>query len=352
MSYYDWIRPFLFVLPPEYAHMLTIEGLKYNVVPSQVPYEHPVLKTKVFGIDFPNPIGMAAGFDKNASVIAPLSKQGFGFVEVGTVTPKPQTGNSRPRLFRLTTDQAVINRMGFNNKGAKAFIAHLKARPANVIVGANIGKNKTTEDPAEDYITLLDQVYGLSDYIVVNISSPNTPGLRALQQEGALENFLELVMETRNRQIEMTSRKIPLVLKIDPDSDVEQRQHIAKVIMDFQVDGLIISNTTLQRPTTLQHPQQSQSGGLSGKPLLEISNRVLQDMYRLTEGKIPIIGVGGIFTGDDAYQKIRLGASLVQLYSSLVYQGFESVRVIQERLATLLVQDGFSSVEQAVGVDV
>lgn len=350
-SYYRWIRPLIFRLDAECAHHLAIWLLQKNVIPKQTAFEHPVLRVNLWNKSFPNPIGLAAGFDKNAQMIAPLAKQGFGFIEVGTVTPLPQIGNPKPRLFRLNEDEAIINRMGFNNFGKDAFIQQLKQRPTNMLVGANIGKNKLTEHALDDYQLLLKEVYGLSDYIVINISSPNTPGLRALQEADQLEVFISELVKTKNLLHEQTGIKVPLLLKIDPDGSPLQRQDIAKIALKNQLDGLIVSNTTLQR-ASLRSKNQTEVGGLSGRPLFEKSTQALKEIYYHTKGEIPLIGVGGVSNAAQAYAKIRAGASLVQVYSALIYQGFSLIPQIQKELVELLLKDGYQSIQQAVGADV
>jgi dihydroorotate dehydrogenase len=312
-----------------------------------------MLRQTVLGLTFVNPIGLAAGFDKNGAVVRPMLDLGFGFVEVGTVTPLPQPGNPRPRLFRLTGDRAVINRMGFNNEGAAAMAARLQARvsrgpgAARGILGINLGKNKEQADAAADYVAGVAALGALAEYLVINVSSPNTPGLRALQERTRLEELIARVLAARDA----LARRPPLLLKIAPDLLEEERADIAAVALDSGLDGLVVSNTTVARPAGLDPRHAGEAGGLSGKPLFEASTAVLRDMYRRTEGRLPIIGVGGIASGADAYAKIRAGASLVQLYSALVFEGPGLVRRIKNELAALLMRDGFASVGAAVGVD-
>lgn len=355
MSYYKLVRPLLFLLPPEAAHHLAIYALKRRLIPALPRREYPALQCRLWGLEFANPVGMAAGFDKNAEIISPLLQQGFGHVEVGTVTPLPQAGNPKPRLFRLMEDQAIINRMGFNNAGAVAFLSRLAhwgegAKGYEGIVGANIGKNKDAVDAVEDYLTLYRKVYGLSDYITINISSPNTPGLRGLQRREELEILLGELMKLR-RELSQDLGKIPLLVKIAPDLDSDGRKDIANVALTHQVDGLIVTNTTLSRPSSLRSLYKNETGGLSGAPLAALATEVLRDMYRFTEGKIPLIGVGGINSGDEAYARIRAGASMVQLYSALIYEGFGLVQRVKKRLVERLQEDGFSHISQAVGAD-
>ncbi len=348
MSLYKLIRPLVFSLTPETGHNLAISALKYGLVPPSPKPDFPELASELFGLKFENPVGLAAGFDKNGEAIKALLNQGFGFVEVGTCTPLAQKGNEKPRLFRLAEDGAIINRFGFNNKGAEAFVQNLKERPQNGIVGANIGKNKTSTDSIEDYIIMLEKVYGLSDYITINISSPNTPGLRNLQGREALDSLLGAIMAKRNT---LSDKKIPILLKISPDTNTHEREDIAEISLKHNIDGLIISNTTIGRDF-LSSRYAGETGGLSGKPLFKLSTETLRELYRLTNGKVPLIGVGGISSGDDAYTKIKSGASLVQIYSALIYEGFGLVTAINKRISELLCKDGFSNISEAVGVDV
>jgi dihydroorotate dehydrogenase len=337
----------------ECAHGLAIHALRLGLVPRDRRPDPEILRQTVFGLTFVNPIGLAAGFDKNGAVVTPMLDLGFGFVEVGTVTPLPQPGNPKPRLFRLTGDRAVINRMGFNNEGAAAMAARLQARAsrgpaaARGILGINLGKNKDQADAAADYVAGVAALGALADYLVINVSSPNTPGLRALQERTRLQELIARVLAARDA----LARKPPLLLKIAPDLLAEECADIAAVALDSGLDGLIVSNTTVARPPGLDPRHAGEAGGLSGKPLFEASTEVLRDMYRRTEGRLPIIGVGGVAGGADAYAKIRAGASLVQLYSALVFEGPGLVRRIKTELAALLMRDGFASVAAAVGVD-
>ncbi|WP_376957337.1 quinone-dependent dihydroorotate dehydrogenase [Azospirillum sp. A26] len=351
---YPLAGPLLFRFDPETAHGLTIKALKSGLVPPARGRDEPALHTRVWGLDFANPVGLAAGFDKNAEVVDAMLNLGFGFVEPGSVTPRPQPGNPRPRLFRLVEQRAVINRMGFNNEGLEAFAQRLErrrdsAKRAPGIVGANLGKNKDTVDAADDYVIGLRRLAPLADYLVVNVSSPNTPGLRALQGRDPLRALLERVLEAR-ASCGLT-RNPPLLLKIAPDLTVEDKSDIAAVALESGIDGLIVSNTTIARPDSIPAAMRSEAGGLSGRPLFEASTSVLREIYALTGGKLPIVGVGGVATGEDAYAKIRAGASLVQLYSAMVYAGPAVVHRIRRELAELLRRDGFRSVADAVGVD-
>lgn len=339
----------VFMLEPERAHHFALHILRMGVYPAcshQKTYT--ALEQTIAGIRFPNPVGMAAGFDKNAEAIAAIHRAGFGFVEAGTVTPRPQQGNPRPRIFRLEEDEAIINRLGFNNKGIDAFVGNIRAVRAahpHIVFGSNIGKNKDTEDPAEDYIKSLHEVYNLTHYITVNISSPNTPGLRAIQKLEVLEDFLTKILAEAAKYPE---RK-PIFLKIAPDVSKEELSDICALALKLKLDGLIVSNTTISRPDTLKSPHKSEAGGLSGRPLKSLANSTLRRAYLLTEGRIPLIGVGGISSPEDAYERIRAGASLVQLYSALIYQGFGLVPRILEGLERLLEKDGLGHIREAIG---
>jgi len=347
---YRWAGPLVRLLPPECAHTAAILAMKSGLVPPLPAVEHPSLHVKLWGIDFPNPVGLAAGFDKNAEVADAMLGQGFGFVEVGSVTPRPQPGNPKPRMFRLTADAAIINRMGFNNQGVEAMATRLAARPRQGILGVNLGKNKDTEDAAADYELGAARLAPFADYLVINVSSPNTPGLRALQNRGQLEKLVARTRAALNGALP-EGRRPPLLLKIAPDLVDEDLKAIAVVALDGNLDGLIVSNTTVARPDTLTSPDAKETGGLSGAPLFDPSTQVLRRVHRLTKGQVPIIGVGGIASGLDAYVKIRAGASLVQLYSALVYEGTALVGRINRDLIALLERDGFNSVAEAVGAD-
>lgn len=348
---YHWIKPLLYLFPPEMAHHLALFYLKHGQWFTPTIVQTPALSQSLWALNFPNPVGLAAGFDKDAEAIYPLLREGFGFIEVGTVTPLPQSGNPKPRLFRLAEDEAIINRMGFNNKGVDAFGSHIQKFPELGIVGANIGKNKQQEDAVADYVMLLEYLYGKSDYITINISSPNTPGLRKLQSRDALHQLLEALVSTRKRLQKSLEIYVPLLLKMAPDVNEEQENDIAEAILTHGIDGLIISNTTIERSPSLKSKFAREAGGLSGKPLMEESTALLKRMYIKTNKQVPLIGVGGIASAQDAYKKIRSGASLVQLYSALIYQGFGLVREINTQLPQLLAADGFDNISQAIGAD-
>ena len=339
------------MLPPEAAHRLTVRALAAGLLATRADIDDPILKTSAWGMQFPNPIGLAAGFDKDAEVFMPMLRLGFGFVEVGSITPRPQPGNPRPRIFRLAEDGAVINRLGFNSAGVAAAVANLRRRagaPAG-IVGVNLGKNRDSADAAADYAAGAAALAPFADYLVVNVSSPNTPGLRALQEAGALRALLGAVRAAC--RVAVPDRPLPLLLKIAPDLVPEDRVDISGVALEGGADGLIISNTTVTRPPDLRGRAATESGGLSGRPLFGPSTELLREMYRLTDGRLPLVGVGGVASGADAYAKIRAGASLVQLYTALIYEGPALVGRIKRDLAARLRADGFASVAEAVGAD-
>jgi len=342
-------------LDPETAHHVAIWGLERGLAGDFAGDDDPILATRVFGIEFSNPVGLAAGFDKDARAIDGALKLGFGFVEAGTVTPRPQPGNPKPRLFRLDEDGAVINRFGFNSEGLEVFkgrLARRQARPRSPgIVGANVGKNKLTEDGAADYVTGIEALTPFADYLVVNLSSPNTPGLRALQAKDPITELVQRTIEARDKIAAGSANKPPLLAKIGPDLTTEEMQDIVEAALATGVDGLIVGNTTVTRPEGLASAHRSEAGGLSGRPLRPLSTECLAQIYRLCGGKIPIIGCGGIASGQDAYAKIRAGASLIQLYSALVFQGLQVASDVKRELAALLRRDGFESVSQAVGAD-
>ena len=351
-SAYRLLRPAIFTLPPEVVHNLGLFLLRNNLWPHCPVSQSPQLEVQAWGLTFKNPVGLAAGFDKNAAAINGLLDQGFGFVEAGTVTPLAQPGNPTPRIFRLKEDEAVINRLGFNNGGLDNYLRHFTQRDVRKgIAGANIGKNKDAVDAVADYVRGLKAVYAHADYVTINISSPNTQGLRALQERSALMELLSALQQARMECAKLHGKALPMLLKIAPDLELPDMDDIAEIVMKYTIDGVIISNTTISRPQDLRSPHRSQAGGLSGRPLLQLSNERLRYFYKITSGKLPLIGVGGIASAQDAYQKIRSGATLVQLYSALVYQGFSLVREINNTLPKLLAQDGFTYITEAIGVD-
>ncbi len=351
------LMPVLRRIDPETAHDLAISALERGLlapVGGPCPAE---LACRVWDLDFANPLGLAAGFDKDARAPAALLGLGFGFVEVGSVTPRPQPGNPRPRLFRLTADRAVINRMGFNNHGIDAMAERLAAFRAGpdgaAVVGVNLGKNKDSADEVVDYVTGVERLGALASYLVVNVSSPNTPGLRTLQNRAPLTRLLAAVRTARDGLAESNhaGRRPPLLVKIAPDLGAEDLADVAQVVRELGLDGIIATNTTIARPDDLRDAQRGQGGGLSGAPLSGMARRTLAGLYRLTEGRVPLIGVGGIATAEDAYARIRAGAALVQFYSALVYEGPYLASRMAPRLAELIRRDGFSSVAEAVGAD-
>jgi dihydroorotate dehydrogenase len=340
------LRRVLFCLPAETAHDLTIAGLRAGLGPRAGTAAEPGLALRLWGKSFANPLGLAAGFDKDARVMAAMGALGFGFVEVGTLTPRPQPGNPRPRLFRLGEDRAVINRLGFNNCGAAAAaerLAAFRVRHAGAIVGVNIGRNRNSADAVADYAEAARVLGPHADYLVVNVSSPNTPGLRDLQGTDALAELVGAVRTARG------ATAPPVLVKIAPDLADGQLSDICALARSGGMDGLVVSNTTLARPETLRSTHRAEAGGLSGAPLMAPSTRLLADAFAELGGRVPLVGVGGIASADDAYAKIRAGASLVQLYSALIYEGPGLPRRILEGLAQRLRADGFASVTEAVG---
>jgi dihydroorotate dehydrogenase len=338
-------------LPAETAHRATVRlaRLAAPLLPAPAP-DDPRLAVSAFGLDFPNPVGLAAGFDKNAEVPDAMAKFGFGFVECGTVTPRPQEGNPRPRLFRLTEDAAVINRMGFNNTGMEQAARNLQRRSGKGLVGINIGANKDSADRVGDYVRCFFELAGLADYVTVNVSSPNTPGLRGLQNRDELARLLGAITDARAAAGTSSSEmaRKPILLKIAPDLDLHALDEIAEVVRASRIEGLIVSNTTIARPA-LKSRHAGEAGGLSGRPLLEPSTRVLAEMHQRLAGAVTLVGVGGIASGADAYAKIRAGASLVQLYTALAYQGPGLVARIKQELLACLARDGFAKLGDAVG---
>ena len=356
MVYRSLVRPILFRLPPETAHELALHSL--SLLKSFVgrPFESSTLNTDLFNLRFKNPVGLAAGFDKNGVALEPLAALGFGFIEGGTVTYHAQPGNPKPRLFRLSADQALINRAGFNNAGAAAFASRVERHRPDCVLGISIGKSKITalEDSTQDYVASFELVYKLADYVAINVSSPNTPQLRELQQSDQLTSLLT-ALQTRNRELQKTSSRpapVPLLVKISPDLERRDLELIVDVIRRLNIDGIIATNTTVSREnlrTERARVQACGDGGLSGKPLANRSTKMIAELYELTGGRIPLTGVGGIFTAEDAWEKICAGASLVQLYTGFIYQGPRVAQEISEGLAKILVREGFANLEAAVG---
>ncbi|XP_027474789.2 dihydroorotate dehydrogenase (quinone), mitochondrial isoform X3 [Zalophus californianus] len=342
------------LLDPESAHRLAVRVTSLGLLPRATFQDSDMLEVRVLGHKFRNPVGIAAGFDKHGEAVDGLYKMGFGFVEIGSVTPKPQEGNPRPRVFRLPEDQAVINRYGFNSHGLLVVEHRLRARQEKqarlteegLPLGINLGKNKTSVDAAADYAEGVRVLGPLADYLVVNVSSPNTAGLRSLQGKAELRHLLTKVLQERDAL--QGARKPALLVKIAPDLTAQDKEDIANVL---GIDGLIITNTTVSRPASLQGALRSEIGGLSGKPLRDLSTQTIREMYALTKGGVPIIGVGGVSSGQDALEKIRAGASLVQLYTALTYRGPPVVGRVKRELEALLKEQGFTRITDAIGAD-
>jgi len=352
MVYRSLVRPILFRLPPETAHELALHSL--SLIPRRLIARRFDIPISRFGLSFPNPVGLAAGFDKNGIALQPLAALGFGFIEAGTVTHHPQPGNPRPRLFRLSEDQALINRAGFNNDGAAAFARRVEQHRPDCVLGVSIGKSKITplEKATEDYLASFELVYKVADYVAVNVSSPNTPQLRELQQSEQLTSLLS-ALQTRKLALEERYRKqVPLLVKLSPDLDRGDLEMIVDVIERFQIDGIIATNTTVSRDnlrTDAKRVQACGEGGLSGKPLSNRATSIIARLYELTRGRTPLIGVGGIFNAEDAWEKISAGASLVQLYTGFIYQGPNIAQQINEGLAKILAREGIANLDAAVG---
>jgi dihydroorotate dehydrogenase len=349
MGLYKFLRPALFTLPPERAHRLTIHSLRLAAF---LPAHHGddyILSQRVLGHDFTNPLGIAAGFDKDAEAMAGVGRVGFGFAEVGTLTPLPQPGNPQPRVFRLTKQQALINRLGFNNQGQVEALHRLsvyRAKPDSKIgpiIGVNIGANKESEDRIADYETGAARFAGLADYLTVNISSPNTPGLRDLQASSAVSEIMQ--------RVRAAAPDCPILVKIAPDLAIEQAQEIASLAVKFKIDGLIISNTTLSRDGVADSKYVAEDGGVSGQPVFDMSTRMLGDVYQASQGGLTLIGVGGVSNGRQAFEKICAGASLVQLYTAMIYHGPFLASRIKRELAEILRANGFANIRDAVGAD-
>ena len=354
MSYRSLVRPLLFRLAPETAHELALHSL--SLLPSRILAKRSSTQNPIsrFGLLFSNPVGLAAGFDKNGIALRPLAALGFGFIEAGTVTLHPQPGNPRPRLFRLSEDQALINRAGFNNEGAAAFVKRVERNRPDCVLGVSIGKSKITplEEATEDYLASFELVYNVADYVAVNVSSPNTPQLRELQQSQQLSGLLA-ALQARGHELEQQHQKrVPLLVKLSPDLERRDLEMIVEVIQSLQIDGIIASNTTISRENLVTDSNvvtAAGEGGLSGKPLKSRSTQMIAQLYELTSGRIPLIGVGGIFTARDAWEKICAGASLVQLYTGFIYQGPNIANEINEGLARILAREKFASIDAAVG---
>jgi len=345
---FNFFRPFIFKFSPEVAHSLAIKALKLNKFSINKPVKNKLLETEFFGKILPSPIGVAAGFDKNAEVYNPLFMLGFGFVEVGTVTPKPQYGNPKPRVFRLEEDEALINRLGFNNSGADEISSRINKEPQKGLLGINIGPNKDTENRIEDYLKCFRKFYSLADYITINISSPNTENLRDFHKKEEL-NFL--IKELKIEKDKLNS-KIPIAFKISPDLNEDQIDSVAKILLENQIEIIIISNTSDKNRKNLNNINKLEKGGLSGKPIEEISNKTILKFYKILDNKIKIIGVGGVDTGQAAFEKIICGASLVQLYTGMIYRGPGIASKISSELIDILKNKGFKNVSEAIGTKI
>jgi dihydroorotate dehydrogenase len=354
MAYRSLVRPVLFRLPPETAHELALHSL--SILPKFIfrrQFSNPISR---FGLLFKNPVGLAAGFDKNGIALESLAALGFGFIEAGTVTYHPQPGNPKPRLFRLSKDEALINRAGFNNDGAAAFAQRVESHRPDCVLGVSIGKSKITplENAVDDYLASFELVYGIADYIAVNVSSPNTPQLRELQQSQQLTSLLSALQE-RNQQLQERYKRnstVPLLVKLSPDLERKELELIVKVIERLKIHGIIATNTTVSRANLLTDPERVEAfgeGGLSGKPLRTRSTRMIAELFELTAGRTPVIGVGGVFNAEDAWEKISAGACLVQLYTGFIYEGPRIAQNINEGLSKILEREGFSNLDAAVG---
>jgi dihydroorotate dehydrogenase len=343
----DWYRalgPLLRRLPAEAAHRSALWALAHGLVPAPRLATDPILTVEVFGRTLPNPVGLAAGFDKNARAFAQVARLGFGFVEVGGITPRPQAGNPRPRLFRLDEDRALINRMGFNNDGLDAIARRIESRPrGGLFLAANLASNADSADPAEDYVVLTRRLAPLADLVVVDVSCPNTANGRLFQSRAPLADLLARLKPVRGRT--------PMALKVSPDLTDREKADILELALEHRIDGMVVANTTVARPASLVSARKGERGGLSGPPVKEMSLRLLAEMYKAARGRLVFVGVGGIESGADAYARIRAGASLVQLYTALVYRGPILIPRIKAELAYLLRCDGFGSVAAAVGAD-
>jgi dihydroorotate dehydrogenase len=351
---YPLIRSLLFALDAEHSHDLTLGLLRAPGAALALRHLYgervPALPVDVMGLRLPNPVGLAAGLDKNASAVPALTAMGFGFLELGTVTPRPQAGNPRPRLFRLTGEDAIINRMGFNSAGVDRFLGHLENTPRSGIIGINLGKNKDTpaEEAINDYVVGLRAVYAHADYVTVNVSSPNTPGLRALQDEEALSALLTALKAEQATLAARHGRYVPIALKIAPDLTDEDIDSIARLLLDIGLDGVIATNTTITRPGLNAEPLARETGGLSGAPLRSLSTHVIRRLHATLAGRLPIIGVGGVFSADHAWEKLVAGADLVQIYTGLIYRGPEIIRAIVAGLADKVRARGAPTLAEAV----
>ena len=342
---FDFFRPFIFKFSPEIAHSLAIKALKLNNFPINKIVKSEILQTNFCGKKLSSPIGVAAGFDKNAEVYNPLFNLGFGFVEVGTITPKPQYGNPKPRVFRLEEDEALINRLGFNNSGSEEISSRISKETKKGVIGINIGPNKDSENRIEDYVNCFNKFHSLADYITINISSPNTENLRDFHNQDELNS---LVKELKNEKKKLNS-KIPIAVKVSPDLNDEQIEIVSNILLDQEIEIIIVSNSSDKNRDKLNNINKLEKGGLSGKPLYEISNNIISKFYKLLGNKIKIIGVGGVDSGEAAFEKIIRGASLVQLYTGMVYKGPDIASSISSELIDILKNKGFKNISEAVG---
>ena len=342
---FNFLRPFIFKFSPEVAHSLAIKALKLNNFPANKIVKSEILQTNFCGKTLSSPIGVAAGFDKNAEVYNPLFNLGFGFVEVGTITPKQQYGNPKPRVFRLEEDEALINRLGFNNSGSEEISSRMSKEIKKGILGINIGPNKDTENRIEDYINCFNTFHGLADYITVNISSPNTENLRDFHNRDELNS---LIKELKNEKRKLNS-KVPIAVKVSPDLNDEQIEVVSNILLDQEIEIIIVSNTSDKNREKLKNINKLEKGGLSGKPLYHVSNNTIGKFYKLLGKKIKIIGVGGVDTGEAAFEKIIRGASLIQLYTGMVYKGPSIASSISSELINILKNKGFKNISEAVG---
>lgn len=346
---FDIFNSFLKQTDPEVAHRLAIKFLKKNILPFQLLKfkGSSSLKTKVFGLNFDNPVGLAAGFDKNAEVYNSMFKLGFGFVEVGTVTPKPQDGNTKPRVFRLNKDKAIINRLGFPNEGMEKIYNRINTNPSQGLLGINIGPNKENATIQEDYLTCIKKFYDQADYIAINISSPNTPNLRDLHNLEKISNLINILQKYRNDE----KKNKPILFKLSPDLNHNEIDSLSKIFLEKKIDGIILTNTTVEGKEHLNDLNRNEGGGLSGTPLHQISNEVIKNFYKNLKGQVPIVGAGGVCDGYTAYEKIKCGANLIQLYTAMIFKGPYIASRINKELANLLKKDGFKNISDAVGIN-
>ena len=344
---FNKIRPLIFKFSPEVAHSLAIKTLKLNALPKKKIKNKTVLETSIFNKILENPIGVAAGFDKNAEVYNPLFNLGFGFVEVGTITPEPQYGNPKPRVFRLEEDEALINRLGFNNSGSEEIYKRIESNKPYGLLGVNIGPNKTSDNRIQDYVKCFRKFISVADYITINISSPNTENLRNFHNQEEMNNLLSEIQKEKKK----LQSNLPIAVKISPDISNDEVSKILELTIKYEINGLIISNTTDSNRENLQDIQKNETGGLSGEPLKDLSTNLIKKFYNATKGKIQIIGVGGIDSGKSAFEKISVGANAVQLYTGMVYKGPGVVRDMKKELISIIKKENFKNISEAVGIN-